>query len=146
MDDHLAGFFTSGIEMQDLILVPVLACAAAFVLVGISWFCDSSRKNRNPSGIDQTLYTIVRIYCMLDLGTMVGWGVLCASFKNELDFSFDIIGLKILTPFAATGIVFGSYNCYRSWRNSDLHTMAKLEDTSIAIAFVVFDLILVTVG
>ena len=94
MDDHLAGFFTSGIEMQDLILVPVLACAAAFVLVGISWFCDSSRKNRNPSGIDQTLYTIVRIYCMLDLGTMVGWGVLSRVSKTSWIFHSTLSGSK----------------------------------------------------
>jgi hypothetical protein len=129
-------------EIWVIFTTIVLASGSLFLITVVSWLVDGHKRNINPISLEGRLHFVVRVYCMLDLAIIVGWGTWFAHSRQGSDFPLCRHLLQILSIIGASGIGAASYNCYRTWLNPNRGTSARLEETGIAIVFLLFYIVL----
>jgi hypothetical protein len=145
MSHQLAGQVASGAQTRVLFLTAVVGSGSVFLIAVISWLFRGYERNLDPSPLEKKLHFVVRLYCALDLALMVGWVALLSHSSQVSDLPLRCIRLlHLLNVIGAAGLVAASYNCYRTWLSPNGDTAAKLEETSIVVAFIVFDLLLIS--
>jgi hypothetical protein len=128
-------------QARILFLAVFLGSSGVFLVTDIFWLLDRHKRSLDHTSVQQKLRFIVRLYCTLDLAILGGWGILLARSIRVSDFPISLRLLQVLSSIGATGMCVGVLNCYRSWSNYSLNIIAKLEETGIAVAFVLFNLL-----
>ena len=81
---------------------------------------------------------MVRLICALDIGVVVGWGILASriddpgAFNDKLDKW--IVLVMILGVIAAIATLIALYNAARSWANKETWIWTRIHDVAIALA------------
>ena len=130
----------SGTQTRVFFLAAVLGSGSVFSIAVISWLVGADKHSLPP--LDQRLHFLVRLYCALDLAVLVAWATLLTYSSSAPDIPLGYLRLlQMLSVIGAAGVGVSSYNCYRTWLNPNRNIAAKLEELSVVLAFLAFDLV-----
>jgi hypothetical protein len=160
MRDHI-GCVIAEIGLKSGLLLATFGSAGVFLIAVIAWVGDlavwcSHKRDFGLANREAALHIVVRFFCALDLGLIVAWAILAINGRlagwprfefwplsgtpDQTHYS-DL--LRALTSFSALGVLPGVYGSYRTWLNPRSTVGSRFQEGSIAVAFLVFDMLLI---